>query len=150
VIAHKPRFQIHPRLSLALARQLKAYCAATNTTETAVAEGALAQYLNGTDDHTILMKRLDRVSRQLDRMRRDNLVFLEAFATFVHTWYAYTPELPEEAKVSAKRQAARRFEIFIQCVVERLGNGHPFLDDLVKDDLFANLEELEQAAKAAI
>jgi hypothetical protein len=129
---------------LELARRLKAYCAATATTEAAVTDAALAQYLDRTSDHTVLMRRLDAISRQLVRASRDNNMLAEAFGTFVHTWYAYTPELPDEAKASAHRQANRRFEGFVQRVAKRLGNGHSFLDDLVRDDLFAD-EDLEQA-----
>jgi hypothetical protein len=140
------RCQIHPRVSLKLARRLKAFCAAKATTETAVTEAALAQYLDQTSDHTVLMRRLDAISRQLTRASRDNNMLAEAFATFVHIWYAYTPELPDEAKGRAQRQAARRFEVFVQRVAQRLGNGRPFLDDLVRDDLFAG-KDLEQARK---
>jgi hypothetical protein len=86
------------------------------------------------------------MSRQLTRASRDNHILAEAFATFVHTWYAYTPELPDEAKGRAQRQAARRFEVFVQRVADRLGNGRPFLDDLVRDDLFSG-EDLGQARK---
>jgi hypothetical protein len=140
------RCQIHPRVRLELARRLKAYCAATTTTEGAVTDAALAQYLDRTSDHTVLMRRLDVISRQLTRVARDNNMLAEAFATFVHIWYAYTPELPDEAKASAHRQANRRFAVFVQRVAERLGNGRPFLDDLVRDDLFVG-EDFEQAGR---
>lgn len=127
------RFQLRPRVPLELARRLKAYAASTNTTETAIVERALAQYLDGTSDHAAVMRRLDRIERQYVRTRRDLHVLAEAFASFVELWYAYTPELPDEARARARRSAARRYENFLNRVSQRLGGGQPFLDDLARD-----------------
>jgi hypothetical protein len=129
------RFQIRPRVGLELARRLKAYAASTATTESAIVERALAQYLDGTSDHAVLMRRLDRIERQYVRSRRDTQILAEAFAAYVQLWYAYTPELPESVRAAVSRSSARRYEKFVQRVSERLGRGRPFLDDLARDDL---------------
>lgn len=129
----RARFQLRPRVPLDLARRLKSYAASTATTESAIMERALAQYLDGTSDHTALMRRLDRIERQYVRARRDTHILAESLASFVQLWYAYTPELPEEARARARRSSARRYEHFLQLVAERLGRGRPFLDDLAKD-----------------
>lgn len=132
-MVERGRFQLRPRVPLDLARRLKSYAASTATTESAIAERALEQYLDGTSDHTALMRRLDRIERQYVQTRRDLHILSEAFAAFVQLWYAYTPELPEEARARARRSSARRYEHFLQLVSERLGRGQPFLDDLAKD-----------------
>lgn len=129
----RTRFQLRPRVPLELARRLKAHATATATTESAIMERALEQYLDGTSDQTALMRRLDRIERQYVRARRDMHILAESFATFVNLWYAYTPELPDEARARARRSAARRYEHFLQLVAERLGRGRPFIDDLASD-----------------
>jgi predicted DNA-binding protein len=143
MVTRRTHFRLHARISSGLGQRLKAYCSATHTTEAAVVEAALQQYLDKTSDYTVMMRRLDVLGRQLERTTRDVRMSAEAFGAFVNIWYAYTPELPDEAKRGAQRQAARRFDAFVRSVALRLGNGRPFLDDLVRDDLFAtsDLEE---------
>jgi predicted DNA-binding protein len=132
-VVERARFQLRPRVPLELARRLKSHATATATTESAITERAIEQYLDGTSDHTALMRRLDRIERQYVRSRRDTHILAESFAAFVQLWYAYTPELPEDARDRARRSSARRYEQFLQLVAERLGHGRPFLDDLAKD-----------------
>jgi len=141
------RFQLRSRVPMPLARRLDEYAAATDTSKSAVMERALQQFLDGTSDHTVLMHRLDRLERQYARARRDVNVLAEAFAAFVQVWYAYTPELPEEARARVRRSVARRFAQYVQAVTERLGRGKPFLDDLVRDDFTPSEIELSQAAE---
>jgi hypothetical protein len=144
----KERRRLQPRVKLELARQLTAYCAATNTTATAVIEEALATYLNKTGDHTVLMRRLDAIGRRLERTDRDIQMVAETIGAFVHIWYAYTPELPDDAKLGAQRQGNRRFDAFVHSVSLRLGKGQPFLDDLAKDALFTANDQASQDLQA--
>ena len=128
--------------------RLKAYCAATHTTESAVIEAALVQYLTGTSDHTALFRRLDRLDRVQQRMHRDAIFYGESFAEFLRVWYAYTPELPESSKPIASQQSARRFQAFVRQLSQRLGTGRSLIDELVGDDPLALPRELERARES--
>jgi len=141
------RFQLRPRVPMSLARRLKDYAAARGVSEAAVVERALQQFLDGVGEHTILMRRLDRLDRQYVRGRRDINMLAEAFAAFVQVWYAYTPELPEEARGRVRQSVSRRYAQYVQAVTERLGRGKPFLDDLARDDFAPSEIEPSQAAE---
>jgi hypothetical protein len=140
------RHRIQPYLSKALAQRFVAYCAATATTESAVAEAAIAQYLDQTSDHTVLMRRLDRLNRAATRTQRDLDVLAEAFGTFVQIWFAHTPMIPSDAKSGARREAATRYQQFVDHVATKLGRGRQFIDDLVKD--LADVDELDAVRKS--
>ena len=51
------------------------------------------------------MRRLDRLSRQGERLQRDVTISVEALALFVHYWLTLIPTFPES---SLKRPRRRR------------------------------------------
>ena len=146
--ASDARQRIHPYVTRETSQRLSSYAAATHTTVSALVEAALRQYLDGTSDHTVLMRRIDRGTRQLERLHRDLHMLTEAFAIWVRLWYAYIPEVPDEAKPRAQRESARRYHSFVQTVARRLGHGKSLFDDLGMDPL-GDDEELENAARGA-
>jgi hypothetical protein len=142
-----PRQRIQPYLSRALVQRFGAHCAAIGATESAVAEAAIAQYLDGTSDHTVLMRRMDRLSRSATRTQRDLDVLAEAFGVFVQVWFAHTPNIPDDNKDAARRESARRYQQFVDHVATRLGHGRQFLQELAKD--LADVEELDAVRNSA-
>lgn len=141
----KPR-QIHPYLPPELVRALKLYSAGKGKTESSVIEAALKDYLDGTSDKALLMKRLNRIKHNQDRHTRDLQVLTEAFAVFMEFWFAHTPQiLGEGAKDEARRIASERFGKYRDLVAKRLsGRSSRFLNDVVQD--VPDPEELKEKA----
>jgi hypothetical protein len=134
--------QIHPSLRRPLHERFKTYCAAKGVTESSVVEAALTDYLDGTGDATLLLKRLNRLGRSHERAQRDIEVLSEAFAVFVRIWSVHVPEL---ADPSAPIVANKRYQAFLDTVRAQFTNGHRFVDDLVEEQV-ADPEELAHAA----
>ena len=139
------RARLVPRVSADVANRLAALCAATHSTESAVVEAALRQYLDGTSDQTLLLHRLNRLGRALERIHRDLELLSEAFGVFIRLWFAHTPAVQEDAKPSARRIAESRYKQFIEHVTHQFSGGQRFLDDLPRETL-ADDRELEAAA----
>lgn len=144
----RQRVRIHPYVELEVRRRLKEYGAARGLNSSQVVHAALQQYLDGTSDLALVLRRLNQLGRALEHVHRDLLLFLEAFAVFVELWLAYTPSLPKEAKEPARRSAAARFEDFKQFVVERFQGGPLFIDDLPRE-VIADEAELSRIASEA-
>ena len=92
------RVRLQPYVDGALAERLDQFCAATDVTVSAVVVAAIRQYLDGTSDATLVLRRLDRLGRALARNHRDVELLSEAFAVFVRVWFAHTPVIPESGK----------------------------------------------------
>jgi hypothetical protein len=132
--------RVWTHLSAPLRDRLSSYCAASNITERAVFEAALEQYISGTSDMTLVLRRIERLSRAADRVHRDVEVLSAAFAVFVRLWFAHTPSLREEAKPAAREDAESRYQQFKDYVTQEFAGARRFLDDLPREAIADDAE----------
>ncbi|MFC2254059.1 ribbon-helix-helix protein, CopG family [Labrys portucalensis] len=109
-------------------------------TRSAIVEAAVGSFLspdNADLREAAFTRRLDRLTRQVQRVERDVGVTAETLALFVRFWLAITPPLPDEAQAAAQAKGRERFEGFIEILGRRLQKGQRFLreipDDVVGD-----------------
>lgn len=131
----KNRSKIYPHLDDALIQRFKSYCAAKGVTESSVVEAALKNHLDGTADSALLMRRLNRLGRSVERVERDVGILAEAFGLFVQLWLAHTPEIPGDQKDLARRVAASRYQRFLDHVAAQVTGGRRFIDRFVPEEL---------------
>jgi hypothetical protein len=143
------RIRLQSYIETPMGQRLEAFCAAKGLTEGAVVHAALGQYLDGTGDAALVMRRLDRLGRAGERTQRDLELVAETLALFVQMWLAHTPQLPEDARASARTSAHLRFQQFVTRLAEKFSGGHRFIDDLPREFL-ADEAELGQAASSTI
>ena len=136
------RVRKQPYLLPEIAKRLRLHCAANGMTESAGIAAAIEQWVDGTSDRTLLLRRLDRLGRALERLQRDEGFHSEAFALFVRAWFAHTPSLPEDRRGAALASAEGRYRQFVQHVVQEFAGGRRFVDDLPKEPV-ANDKELD-------
>jgi hypothetical protein len=114
------RRQIKVRVEPELSVEVKRYCAAHGITETALMQAALKEYLTNTSPYEVLVRRLDRISLQVEQARHAVQMLTEAFASFVRLWLAHTPEVPSHDAASVWREALPRYRRFVDHVAKRL------------------------------
>jgi len=105
-------------------------------TRSAVVEAAVESFLS--PDHAdmqeaALTRRLDRLSRQIARLERDQRITTETLALFVRFWLTITPPILAEEQASAQAKGRERFDGFVETLGKRLQQGRPFLDELPED-----------------
>ena len=142
------RVRLQPYVDAPLAEQLAAYGAATGMTTSSVVQAALRQYLDRTDDRMLLLQRLNKLGRAWNRTQRDLELFMEGFAVYVKLWFAHTPNIPDNAKDFARREAESRFAEFQEYLVEQFQGGRRFVDDLPRE-VIADEAELSKMASEA-
>jgi hypothetical protein len=102
----------------------------------AIVEAAVASFLSpdGSDRReAAFTRRLDRLSRQLQRLERDVGLTAETLALFVRFWLTVTPPLPNDAQAAAQAKGRERFEGFIEALGRRLQKGKSFLREIPED-----------------
>lgn len=113
-----------------------------NIPRSAIVEAAIASFLS--PDHAdqreaAFTRRMDRLSRQVQRIERDLGVTAETVALFVRFWLTITPPLPGDAQAAAQMKGRERYEGFIETLGMRLQKGQSFLreipDDVVGTDV---------------
>jgi hypothetical protein len=130
------RTRVCARISVSVRDRLAKYCAASGISERAVIENALRQYLEGSSDFALLLRRLDRLDRELARDHRDLEVLSEAFGRYLRLWFvAHAPGAAESGKAAARAGAESAYKKFAEHVGEQFRLGHRFLDDLPREAL---------------
>jgi Ribbon-helix-helix protein, copG family len=102
----------------------------------AIVEAAIASFLSpdGADRmEAAFARRLDRLTRQVQRLERNVGVSAEALALFVRFWLIVTPQLPPEAQAAAQTKGRERYNGFIEALARRVNQGSTPFDELSRD-----------------
>lgn len=105
-------------------------------TRSAIVEAAIASFLSpdGADRmEAAFARRLDRLTRQVQRLERNAGLTAEALALFVRFWLTVTPPLPQEAQAAAQVKGRERYEGYIEALGRRLSQGRSLFDEIPKD-----------------
>ena len=124
------------RLPPDLAGRLADYAARKNVPQALVVEAALASHLSpdGADRlEAALARRLDRMTRQIERLERHVTISNEALAVFVRFWLVSTPPLPDTALPAAQAKGQERYQGFVEALGRRLARGRTLAEEIVSD-----------------
>jgi len=124
------------RLPPNLAGRLADYAAQKHVPQALVVETALASHLSpdGADRlEAALARRLDRMTRQIERLERHVTISNEALAVFVRFWLTSTPPLPDTALAAAQAKGRERYDGFVEALGRRLARGRKLADEISLD-----------------
>lgn len=119
-----------------LAKQLEAYARDRRRSLSIVAEASIASFLSPDAPdrmEAVMAKRLDRMSRQIDRLHRDTGVGLETLALFVRHWLVAVPAPSEAHYAAAQAKGRERYERFLEALGRRLSKGPTLLREVSVD-----------------
>ncbi|MGI9375032.1 MAG: CopG family transcriptional regulator [Tsuneonella suprasediminis] len=124
------------RLPPDLSAQLAEFSIRKRVPQAHIVEAALASFFSpdGSDRiEAAVSRRLDRLSRQADRLAYHIEVSNEALALFVRFWLTSTPPLPDTAQAAAKATGKDRYEGFLDALSRRMELGPKLSGELSKD-----------------
>ncbi|WOK36150.1 CopG family transcriptional regulator [Sphingomonas sp. C3-2] len=124
------------RLPPELADQIEDYAARKRVPQTQILEAALLSFLSPDGPERLeatLARRLDRLSRQLDRLEQNITISNEAVALFVRFWLTTTPPLPDTALGAAKVSGYERYKGFVEALGRRVESGSSLAREISLD-----------------
>lgn len=124
------------RLPPDLASKLADYATRKRVPQALVVETALASFLSPDASERLegaLGRRLDRLSRQVERLERHVTITNEALALFVRFWLTATPPLPDTAQPAAQAKGRERYEGYVETLGRRLAKGRTLADEISQD-----------------
>jgi len=107
-----------------------------NQPKSLVAEAAITSFLTPDDADQLeaaLTRRLDFLTRQIERLERDLGIAVEALALFIRFWLIVTPSLPETAQAAAQAKGRERYDSFLETLGRRLSKGQSLLREVSID-----------------
>lgn len=125
----KHTFRLPPELS----RQLADYARRKRVSQASIVEAALSSFLSPDGSERLeaaFSRRLDRISRQLERLDYHVEVGNESFALYLRRWLSVTPALPSEATPAARADAEKRFHHFVEALARRMESDRHLSDEL--------------------
>lgn len=102
----------------------------------AIIEAAVASFFSpdaADRREAVLVRRLDRLTRQLERVERDLAIATETTALFVRFWLATTPPVPESAAAALRAQGQERYRGFVETLGRRLQRGNSLVREVSEE-----------------
>ena len=118
------------------AAKLADYANRKRISQALIVEAALASYLSpdGADRlEAALARRLDRMTREMERIERHVAISNEPLAVFVRFWLTSTPPLPDTALAAVQTKRRERYDGYIEALGRRLARGRKLADEVVRD-----------------
>ncbi len=124
------------RLDAELVRLVAERARQRRVTRTEVVEAALASLLSADHEERLeaaLTKRIDKLTRGLERLEWNLDLSNEAFALFVRFWLTSTAPIPDSAMPAAQASGRKRWESFVDSLGRRMEAGPKLAEEISRD-----------------
>jgi len=115
------------------ARRLDELAAMKGISKSSIVAAALASWLSpdsGDQREAAIAKRLDRLSRQFEKLERDQMILIEAVALYVRYFLTVSTPIPEAHQDAVRAQGKARYSQFVEQLGRHLLRGQSFLKDI--------------------
>lgn len=124
------------RLPPVISRQLAEFAIRKRVTQASIVEAAIASFLSPDGSERMeaaVTRRLDRLTKQNERLEFQIEVTNEALALFVRFWLTANPPLPDTSIAAAKAQGKMRYTGFVEALARRMESSARFTAELTRD-----------------
>lgn len=128
------------RLPPALSRQLADFARRKRVSQASIVEAALTSFLSPDGSERMeaaFARRLDRISRQMDKLGYHVDLGNEAFALYLRRWLAVTAASTGDDSAAVRAEAEKRFSYFIEALARRMETGRHLHDEIVRSEATA-------------
>jgi hypothetical protein len=138
------------------ARRLDELAAMKGISKSSIVAAALASWLSpdsGDQREAAIAKRLDRLSRQFEKLERDQVILIEAVALYVRYFLTVNTPVPEAHQEAARAQGKARYTQFIEQLGRHLMRGQSLIKDLHEEispdaDSFLKPDDTQSATES--
>lgn len=115
------------------AKRLDQLAVHKGVSKSAIVAAALSSFLSpdgGDQREAAMAKRLDRLSRQFDRLERDQNILIETVALYVRYFLTVSIPVPEGHQEAARAQGRARYAQFIEQLTRHLQRGRSLVREV--------------------
>jgi hypothetical protein len=119
-----------------LLRQIADLVSRKKLSQSAIVEAAVMSFLSpdaADRREAAFTRRLDRLTRQIQRLERNSGVTMEMLALFARFFLTVTPPLPPDAQAVLQAKGQQRYEGFVEALGRRLQKGQSVLNEIPED-----------------
>lgn len=115
------------------ARAIVETARAKGVSQSSLVSAALASFLSpdaADRREAAIIKRLDRLSHQFERLERDQTIQIETLALFIRYFLSISTPVPDAHQDAARSIGRARFEKFVEQLAGHLQRGHSLVRDV--------------------
>lgn len=131
-------------------KRLAEVAALKGLSKSSIVAAALWSFLSpdgGDRREAAIAKRLDKLTRQFDRLERDQTILIETLALFIRHTLTVTAPIPAAHQAAAVAQGRERFRQFVDQLARRLQQGKSLVKE-VHEEIFPDESRFLQADDA--
>lgn len=131
-----PKVRLNAYFDPELSDRLEATATSRRVPKTHIVEAALASFLTPDEAdqrEAAITRRLDRMTRAIERLERDQEITGEALALFIRYWLTTTPPLPDDLREEAQAKGKERYSRFVETLGRRLAKGTTLAKEVSRD-----------------
>jgi hypothetical protein len=120
------------------ARLLAELAATRGISKSSIIAAALASFLSPDSAdrrEAAIGRRLDQLTRQFDKLDRDQNILIETVALFIRYYLSVALTVPEAHEEAVKAQGRARFDQFVQQLARHLQRGHSLVREVYEEVL---------------
>lgn len=109
----------------------------TRRSKSEIVQSAVASYLSPDSAEAAeaaVVRRLDRIGRELERQGRDLTIANEAIALFVKAWLTATPSLSAGDQKAQNAKGQQRYVGFLDALARRLASGRLLRTEVLEEN----------------
>jgi hypothetical protein len=130
------RARLNVFLEIEHAKRLDELATMKGLSKSSIVAAALASFLSpdgGDRREAAIARRLDQLTRQFDKLERDQNILIETIALYVRYYLSVTLPVPEAHQEAVRAQGRARFEQFVQQLARRLQRGHSLVQEIQEE-----------------
>ena len=115
------------------AKRLADFAAHRGASKSSVIAAALASFLSPDamdQREAAIAKRLGRLSRQFDRLERDQAILIEAVALYVRHYLTLALPVPEQRQEAVRAQGRARYAQFVEQLARHIERGRSLVREI--------------------
>lgn len=104
--------------------------------KSSIVAAALTSWLSpdsGDQREAAIAKRLDRLSRQFEKLERDQTILIETLALYVRYFLTVSTPIPEAHQEAVRAQGKARYAQFIERLGRHLMRGHSLVKEVYEE-----------------
>jgi hypothetical protein len=132
------RARLNVFLEIEHAKRLDELATMKGLSKSSIVAAALASFLypdGGDRREAAIARRLDQLTRQFDKLERDQNILIETIALYVRYYLSVTLPVPEAHQEAVRAQGRARFEQFVQQLARHLQRGNSLVKE-VHEEVF--------------
>jgi hypothetical protein len=133
------------------AKRLEEIAVHKGISKSSIIAASLSSYLamgDAEQREALMARRLDRLSRQFDRLDRDQYILIETVALYVRYYLTVSLPVPEGQQEAARAQGRLRFTQFVEQLARHLQRGRSLVRD-IQPEAFPHAQAESPAADPA-